>query len=125
MGILRLILAISVVVMHCDPDLSKWVLVGGQFAVKLFFIVSGFYMAMVLTEKYHGPGSVRLFYGNRLLRLLPTYYLVIAIALLVPWLAGIILHRPVIGRQQRYSYCIHWNLKLVEDDFLDLNDFLT
>ena len=95
MGILRLILAISVVVMHCDPDLSKWVLVGGQFAVKLFFIVSGFYMAMVLTEKYHGPGSVRLFYGNRLLRLLPTYYLVIAIALLVPWLAGIILHRPV------------------------------
>lgn len=95
MGILRLLLAVSVVVMHCAPDLSKSVLVGGQYAVKLFFIVSGFYMAMVLTEKYNQPGSVRLFYGNRLLRLLPTYYLVLAISLLVPWVAGLILQRPV------------------------------
>jgi peptidoglycan/LPS O-acetylase OafA/YrhL len=95
MGIVRLLLAVSVVVMHCDGGLSQWVLVGGGFAVKLFFIVSGFYMAMVLTEKYHQPNLVGVFYTNRLLRLLPTYYLILGASLAVPLVAGLIAGRPI------------------------------
>lgn len=90
MGILRFLLAVSVVVMHCDGPLSTRFLVGGPFAVDLFFIISGFYMALVLAERYVGEGSTRVFYGNRLLRLLPTYYLVLAASLLLPLLAGLI-----------------------------------
>ncbi len=95
MGILRLLLALSVVVFHCDGSLSGKVLVGGEFAVKLFFIISGFYMALILHEKYTGAGSVRVFYGNRLLRLLPTYYIMMAAALLIPLVLGWVTGRPV------------------------------
>lgn len=77
MGILRLLLAIGVTVMHFMPSVAVNFLVEGPVAVKLFYIISGFYMALVLTEKYTGPGSYRTFLGNRFLRLLPTYYLLL------------------------------------------------
>lgn len=95
MGILRLLLALSVVVMHCDGGLSEHVLVGGQFAVKLFFIISGFYMALILHEKYTGAGSTKLFYQNRLLRLLPTYYAVLGLAVVLPLVASAVSGRSV------------------------------
>jgi peptidoglycan/LPS O-acetylase OafA/YrhL len=46
---------------------------GGE-AVQLFFVISGFYMALILSKKYH---SASLFYSNRFLRLYPTYALVL------------------------------------------------
>lgn len=45
-------------------------------AVQAFYIISGFYMALILNEKYVGKGSFKLFISNRLLRLVPTYYIV-------------------------------------------------
>lgn len=95
MGVLRVLLALSVVIIHCDGTLSTRVLVGGQFAVELFFIISGFYMALVLHEKYPEAGPQWLFYGNRLLRLLPAYYLIIALVLIVPLVASVTLGRAV------------------------------
>ncbi|HTH49843.1 MAG TPA: acyltransferase [Candidatus Limnocylindria bacterium] len=90
MGILRLLLAISVVVVHCDADVGASLLVGGAYAVKLFFVISGFYMALILHEKYSAPGATALFYGNRLLRLLPTYYVMVALSVVaVAVLSGI------------------------------------
>jgi len=44
------------------------------FAVQCFFVISGFYMALILTEKYRNK---RLFYENRALRLLPLYLAVV------------------------------------------------
>jgi len=41
-------------------------------AVEAFFIVSGFYMSLILTQKY-GDKGLWLFYSNRLLRLYPLY----------------------------------------------------
>lgn len=52
----------------------------GRVAVQLFFVISGFYMSMILTEKYLGK-SILLFYSNRLLRLFPAYMAVILISL--------------------------------------------
>jgi len=53
MGLLRLILAISVVLAHTSY-IFGFGLVGGQAAVQAFYIISGFYMALVLNEKYIG-----------------------------------------------------------------------
>jgi peptidoglycan/LPS O-acetylase OafA/YrhL len=56
-------------------------MVPGTIAVKLFFIISGFYMAMILCEKYtfhHGQ-----FYKNRVLRLLPMYVATVILILLL------------------------------------------
>jgi len=52
---------------------------GGE-AVELFFIISGFYMALVCSGKY--SGQLALFYTNRLLRLAPTYFLVLGLQLI-------------------------------------------
>ena len=81
MGIIRTILALSVVVWHSGGFLG-WFSFNGTACVILFFIVSGFYMALILNEKYLGRGSVLLFWGNRFFRLWPSY--VIAVLLTIP-----------------------------------------
>jgi peptidoglycan/LPS O-acetylase OafA/YrhL len=78
MGFLRLFLALSVVVGHTTP-LFGLQLMPPDTAVRLFFIISGFYMSLVLSGKYEGAGRVRTFYTNRLLRLFPGYLLAIAV----------------------------------------------
>jgi len=46
-------------------------------AVQAFYIISGFYMALILTEKYTGKNSYKLFITNRFLRLYPIYWTVL------------------------------------------------
>jgi peptidoglycan/LPS O-acetylase OafA/YrhL len=76
MGFLRVFLAIVVIINHTGP-LFGLVFTDAYIAVKIFFIISGFYMALILNEKYTGPGSCRLFFTNRFLRLYPTYWRVV------------------------------------------------
>jgi peptidoglycan/LPS O-acetylase OafA/YrhL len=73
MGTLRLFLALSVAFGHFGMPLG---LLTSDIAVQSFFVISGFYMALVLNEKYE-PGSYWLFVSNRLLRLWPTYAVVL------------------------------------------------
>ncbi len=75
MGYLRFILAFAVVLHHTH---GAPYLFSGAFAVELFFCISGFYMAMVLENKY--KGRLALFYTNRLYRLLPAYFIAIALS---------------------------------------------
>ena len=89
MGILRLLLAIVVVCGHIFP---AWLWgIQNVLAVKAFFVISGFYMALILTERYRR--ATLQFYLNRLLRLLPLHLAVLAImvALIVvaPGLIGL------------------------------------
>ena len=79
MGTLRIILAISVAFAHFGLPFG---ILTSDIAVQSFFVISGFYMALVLNEKY-APGSYRLFISNRLLRLFPAYLLVLALSLVV------------------------------------------
>lgn len=82
MGILRFILAISVVLFHSSP-IFGFAFVGGQTAVQAFYIISGFYMTLILTEKYVGANkSYKLFITNRFLRLYPIYWLVLIITII-------------------------------------------
>src|SRR5581483_5970412 len=55
-------------------------LLHGSVAVVCFFVISGFYMAMVLTEKYDSCGQ---FYLARLVRLYPAY--IAMLVALVAW----------------------------------------
>jgi len=77
MGIIRLLLALSVVIAHCGI-LFGTSLVGGKIAVQAFYIISGFYMSLILNEKYIGVnGSYKLFITNRFFRLYPIYWTVL------------------------------------------------
>lgn len=101
MGLLRFFLAVSVVVAHTYP-IPGFRIINAVGAVQTFYIISGFYMTMILREKYRGPGSYRLFLTNRLLRLLPPYWCVLA----VTWLVFTLVHRftgTTIGWQEHYQ----------------------
>ncbi len=79
MGSLRLLLALSVVIAHAKPFYGIKLMTGLE-AVQSFFIISGFYMALILNEKYVGKGSYKLFISNRILRLMPTYWAILFIS---------------------------------------------
>jgi peptidoglycan/LPS O-acetylase OafA/YrhL len=79
MGTLRFLLALSVAYGHLAVPLS---FPTSDIAVQSFFVISGFYMALVLNEKY-GAGSYWLFISNRLLRLWPAYIVVLILSLAV------------------------------------------
>lgn len=77
MGSLRLILALSVFFWHVPGHPFR--LVHGGIAIEAFFMISGFYMALVITEKYSNLSSsswVSTFYQSRILRLAPTYLII-------------------------------------------------
>jgi len=74
MGLLRLLLAISVVSAHHQNHFIFY-LVGGTVAVKTFYIISGFYMAMIINS-YKDNIS---FYKSRYLRLFPVYFFCVLI----------------------------------------------
>lgn len=77
MGFFRLFFALSIVIIHAYP-LFGYILVSSSTAVCSFFVISGFYMALILHEKYIGKnGSYRLFIVNRFLRIYPLYWVIL------------------------------------------------
>lgn len=83
MGIIRLLLALSVVAAHCGLILNLD-FVGGRIAVQAFYIISGFYMSLILNEKYIGVnGNYKLFISNRFLRLYPIYWTVLILSIII------------------------------------------
>ncbi len=77
MGLIRTILALSVVFAHTPHN---FVFVGGPNAVRLFYMISGFLISYVLsnTPSYSNPIT---FLANRCLRLFPVYYVVALLTL--------------------------------------------
>ena len=95
MGFLRLLLAAAVVAEHSTP-ICGLSFTGGHLAVRLFFIISGFYMALILTTKYTAdhPHRFWLFISNRFLRIYPCYYVILILSLAFYVVASIYLHHP-------------------------------
>jgi peptidoglycan/LPS O-acetylase OafA/YrhL len=62
-------------------------LVPGGFGVTVFFFLSGFLITTLLRieEEAHGTLSFRSFYARRALRILPPFYLVLALAASAAW----------------------------------------
>ena len=83
MGIIRILLALSVLAAHSEAIFGTN-LVGGKIAVQAFYIISGFYMSLILNEKYIGKNnSFRLFITNRFIRLFPIYWIVLTSTIIV------------------------------------------
>jgi peptidoglycan/LPS O-acetylase OafA/YrhL len=61
----------------------------------MFYVISGFYMGLVLTEKYRGAGWRWRFYVSRYTRLMPAYLLVLGAAYL--YFGGGIFNRPIVS----------------------------
>jgi len=113
MGLLRLALAVSVLLTHMEnfvhrpkKTLFGLTFIDADVAVQCFFVISGFYMALVLHEKYRGAGSYSVFITQRFLRLLPTYWLVLGGILLVELLIAA-MH----GNRTENTYSLQFWLK--------------
>jgi peptidoglycan/LPS O-acetylase OafA/YrhL len=81
MGLIRFLLACIVVLCH-SGNLPWYSPIPSDLAVQCFYVISGFYMALILNEKYP-KGSHSLFYTNRALKIYPIYW--INLILLVIW----------------------------------------
>ena len=82
MGILRLLFALSVLISHSYPIFGNNLL-GRDAAVRGFFVISGFYMSLILNEKYvNKNGSFKLFITNRFLRIYPIYWFTLILSLI-------------------------------------------
>lgn len=83
MGLLRLYLALCVVVYHgIALGFYNLLLFDGRQAVQLFYVLSGFYITMVIREKYSVKGGTRVFYLKRILRILPLFFTVFVLSLM-------------------------------------------
>ncbi len=83
MGIIRFLLALSVLIVHSSPILGVELL-PGPVAVRIFYIFSGFLMAMVITRKYQKlDRPYYYFITNRFLRLYPLYITVVIMTIIL------------------------------------------
>jgi len=83
MGLFRIFLTISIICYHVGPILGFMIggPVYGTVAVWVFFILAGFFAAMTLNEKERYK-SYKNYLFTRILRVYPTYYLVLFLALI-------------------------------------------
>lgn len=80
MGVIRFVLAMLVVYYHARGSTHIGLpLPSGRTAVQLFYVISGFYMALILNEKYKTPDMNSTFYSNRLFRLWPPMMVIAAL----------------------------------------------
>jgi peptidoglycan/LPS O-acetylase OafA/YrhL len=92
MGVIRFLLALSVLIVHSSPIFGLKLL-PGYLAVRSFYIISGFYMAFIFSEKYAKTDRpIYNFYINRFFRLYPIYLLVVILTLLLSVFLGIFFH---------------------------------
>jgi len=79
MGLIRLLLALTVLITHTHP-IYGFTLGTPVIAVRAFFIISGFYMALVLNGKYLSYWS---FVSNRFLKIYPIYWMTLLISVIL------------------------------------------
>lgn len=88
MGQIRFFLALAVVINHIGPIFGLQ-MIPGSLAVEAFFIISGFYMSLVLGSRYPLTfAGIKKFFTNRYLRLAPAYWVVIILSMLQAYIVG-------------------------------------
>lgn len=106
MGLLRIILAFNVVIDHSYP-IFGFKMISGHLAVCAFFIISGFYMSLLLDKKYVGKNkSYFLFVSNRFLRIYPVYWVGL-FALLVAMFIKLLLFGFDLSVEKQTQYYTH------------------
>ena len=82
MGLLRFFLAYVVLLSHCPEGLLPKIF-HSSLAVQCFFTISGFYMQLLMTEKYKWQNPSEFykgFYISRVLRIFPVYLIILFIS---------------------------------------------
>jgi peptidoglycan/LPS O-acetylase OafA/YrhL len=91
---LRAIAVLSVLLVHSDVVHVWWLPSSlGSAGVKLFFVLSGFLITRLLTDEIARTGGIHLlsFYKRRIGRLMPAFYLFLALSIATLWA----LHKPI------------------------------
>lgn len=102
MGVLRFLLAIAVVIAHAGPVFGHYI-ADGRFAVQMFYLISGFYMALVWNGRYaENEHPVRTFYLSRFLRIYPQYAIVLILSILISLYAWLTQDRHPIAVAQHF-----------------------
>ena len=101
MGVIRLFLAMSVAVWHLWGHALPYG-ANGYNAVILFFIISGFYMSMIINEKY-SKESIAKFYVARALRIFPLYLLILVLTVWFFYAIGKPVPAPTTTREWLFS----------------------
>lgn len=89
-GILRTLLAINVVLLHIFnvPTL-------GNYSVSFFFLLSGFLMTLIMHESYgFSFKGFKIFWLNRILRLYPTYLVILGITIVAIFVFPLVIRHP-------------------------------
>lgn len=94
MGIFRFCLAVLIMVVHHLLPNE----VNGQLTVETFFVISGFFMAMILDKKY--KEDIFGFYKARYLRLWPGFFITVIASILYSYL----FNNGVVGRPDYFIY---------------------
>ncbi|MES2268658.1 MAG: acyltransferase [Bacteroidota bacterium] len=89
MGFVRFLLACFVVIFHASPY-WKFLPMTGDLSVQCFYVISGFYMTLILNEKYTSADTNFVFYTNRALKIYPIYFT--SLIMLLLW-AGFVYYR--------------------------------
>ena len=89
MGLLRLYLALCVIFTHdgVRQNSIPLIIYNGSQAVQIFFVISGFYMALILSEKYRSPVE---FYASRFIRIYLPYWTVLGIVVIFSLFCGMV-----------------------------------
>ncbi|HXM99034.1 MAG TPA: acyltransferase [Candidatus Dormibacteraeota bacterium] len=101
------------------------VLTAGQFGVPLFFVLSGFLITGILLDSRTRPDYYKRFYLRRALRILPVYYLVLLILVIVGRSNGTFLVLSLVFSSNltslfgaTMSYAVLWSLAVEEHFYL-------
>ncbi len=133
MGCIRLLLAIAVVLGHLkivNPEITNVYAfaVHPYYPVRVFFVISGFYMALILEEKYlKAAHGIWIFYLNRYFRLAPSYWIIgiATILLTVPYPhrypLGVLLQTPLAFNHTISEYAV-LSLVIFTNVFMFLQD---
>jgi len=121
MGIIRLLLAASVLSIHFNPS-AGFSNFGEVLAVNAFFIISGFYMSLIINEKYNlKHNSYWTFLTNRFLRIYPIYWIILILTILFNYFllksvasGNIFLYRPIFDIISDFTL-------LIRTDYFNLN----
>jgi len=94
MGVIRLLLALAVVSGHSGTFFGV-ALIPAPLAVQAFYIISGFYISLVLGRKYSlNRSGIFHFYINRYLRLAPGYWTVLIISIILATIVNRTIYLP-------------------------------
>jgi peptidoglycan/LPS O-acetylase OafA/YrhL len=83
MGLIKFLLALAIFTAHIALFTGLkfcFHFINGVTAVQGFFMMSGFFMSLILTEKYNKKNSTLLFLKSRFIKLYPAYWIILALS---------------------------------------------